>query len=153
MKDEQLVEVDEKRVMMVVLSIAHVHFAMHGSVVKEILYRPSIFPVPGAPETVLGIINVRGDIESVIDINRLLGYPEAKPGKDNRVIIAEDGGIRTGVLVDAIEDVVDVPESAISPPLSTLDDMIRDFVTGEVLVGDRNITLLNAANIFRMACS
>ena len=153
MKDGRLAEVDEKRVMIVVLSMGHARFAMHGSVVKEILYKPGIFPVPGAPSTVLGIINVRGDIESVIDINMLFGYPDAKPGRSNRVIIAEAGGIRTGVLVDSIDDVVDVPESAISPPLSTLDDMIRDFVSGEVLVGDSNITLLNPETIFKAACS
>lgn len=153
MRDKNLVEVDEKREMIVVFMVSYAFFAFWGTHVKEILHGSSIFPIPGAPPTILGIINVRGDIESVIDIHRILGYPSSAAGGKSRIIIAQGDEIRTGVLVDQIDDVLEVPVSAVGAPLSTLDDMLKEFVTGELTLGDRNVTLLNAGKIFRAACS
>ena len=104
--------------------------------------------VPGSPEYILGIANVRGDIESVMNINGFLGFPPQPESKENRVIITSAQGIRTGILVGSVEDVLDVPESSIQSPLATLHENIKPFVIGEIIYKNHNVTLLNVDRIF-----
>ncbi len=146
---EQIVDVEEEKVKLVIFSIADDYYAFNGSDVKEILLPPGdISYVPGAPDYVLGVINVRGDIESVVAINTFLSLPESKKTSRSRIAIAVNGGVRSGIMVDSIEDVLDVPASAIKPPLSTLGQSLKGFVTGEFLQGSRTVTVLSVRRIF-----
>ena len=148
-RKEDVVDVDEERVKLVVFYLGGDLFAFHGSDVREILAPMRIFPVPGSPEHILGVINVRGDIESVVSINRFFGLPPAEPTPKSRIPIAEKGGIRSGILVDGVFDVVDFPVASISPPLATLDRSWRDLVAGETALGGAGVTLLDLGEILR----
>jgi len=148
-RKEDIVDVDEERVKLVVFSLGGDLFAFYGSDVKEILAPMRIFPVPGSPEHILGVINVRGDIESVVSINGFFGLPQAEPSPRSRIPIAEKGGIRSGIMVDGVEDVVDFPVDSIRPPIATLDRSWRDLVSGETALGDASVTLLDLGEILR----
>lgn len=93
---------------------------------------------------------MRGDIESVLDIQRLLGEPRGGPGPDagpGLIAMAVGKDFRSGIMVDAIEDVVDIPLSAIQPPLFTLGESVRDLVAGEIQLGQRLIPLLDVEKL------
>ncbi len=147
--EERVVDVEEATVKLVIFSLLSDYYAFYGSDVKEILPLLDTYYVPGSPHFIVGVVNVRGDIESVISINTFLGLKDGSKTPQGRIILASGEGIRSGILVDSIVDVVDVPVSGISPPLPTLDKTGKELVAGEIHYRDRNVTLLDLARIFR----
>ena len=146
--EEKIVDVEEEKVKVVIFSLLNVHYAFYGADIKEILPPAKIFYIPGSPDFILGVINVRGDIESVINPNRFLGIPDSETTHFSRITVAEKNSIKSGVLVDSVEDVLDVPVSSIKPPLSTLNKPLKDYVTGELIYKNKNVTILDVGKIF-----
>lgn len=145
---EKLIDVEEEKVKLVIFSILGSYYAFNGSDIKEILPHTKIFFVPGTPNFILGVINVRGDIESVISINRFLGLHEEESTQQGRILIAEKTGMRSGIAVDSIEDVADFSPGDIKPPLVTLDKTIKELVAGETMYNGKNVTLVELGSIF-----
>ncbi|MBK5275139.1 MAG: purine-binding chemotaxis protein CheW [Desulfuromonadales bacterium] len=143
----EIIDVEEARVKIVIFTLADEYYAFYGENVREILPPTEISPVPGVPEFLAGLINVRGDVESVIDIRHFLGIAASAPSQGFIVLAAKDG-ICSGILVDAVIDVDDIPVREISPPLSTLDTGIREFIVGVFDYGEKNVTLLDIGKIF-----
>ncbi len=56
--------------------------------------------------------------------------------------------MRSGILVNSVVDVVDVPKRSITPAISTLSETLKDFVVGEVVYGDKSVTQLDIIKIF-----
>ncbi len=134
---------------LVIFTLLNDYYAFQGESIKEILPTSKINMVPGVPNFILGVINVRGDIESVININDFLGLPDQSTGKDKNIIIAEGAGIRSGILVSSVEDVMDFPEASIQPPLSSLNEKIKQFVIGETDYKKKSVTVLNVQEILK----
>jgi len=145
---EATVDVEAESVKLVIFMLRDGQYAFPGADVKEILPLTDIFPVPGAPDFIPGVINNRGDIESVISLNKFLGIPDSDKTAASRIAMASKAGLRSGILVDAVIDVVDVPLTSIKPPLSTLEGVIKDLVTGEVTYNDRNVVMLDVGRLF-----
>ncbi|MBF0564802.1 MAG: purine-binding chemotaxis protein CheW [Nitrospirae bacterium] len=144
----RIVDVDEEQVKMVFFTVGGTLFAFYGSDVKEILPVEKIYYVPGCPAVILGVINVRGDVESVIGLHGLLGLPEKAQTKNSRIALAQKNGIRSGILLDSVEDVDDIPVRSIAPPISTLDKNTKEFVAGETTYKNRNVTILDVGKLF-----
>jgi len=147
-RDEELAsQGDEERVQLVVFTLLDDYYACPGTEIREILHPTKIASVPGTPDIILGIINVKGDIESVLSAHKLLGLQDQQPTPRSRIMIAESHGVRSGILVDSVTDVAEFPASSIHPPISTLDSSIKDLVTGEMSYEQRTVTLLSVAKI------
>lgn len=145
---DRTVQVEESLVKIVVFVLADQYYALYGADTKSILPYEPVTPVPGSPAMISGIINVRGDIESVINLHKTFGLDEKKADDRTRILIAEAGGIRSGIFVDAVIDVVDIPERLIQPPVSTLEEKIAEMVDGELEYSNRMAVLLNLEKIF-----
>ena len=145
---KKIIRVEEKTIKLVVFTILEHYFAFLGNDIKGILPIIKVNFVPGSPEYILGIINVRGDIESVLDIHSLLGF--RRPTKDSRqrIILAEKNNIRSGILVDSVEDVLDVPKSSVIDSSSTLNETTRDFVVGQTNYKSQSTTIVDVEKIF-----
>lgn len=141
-----VVDVEEERVKIVIFTSGENRYAFYGSAIREILPACEISWVPSLPEYLPGLINVRGDIESVIDIRYFLGEEGADPVKSH-IAMATCGDFHSGVMIDSIEDVVDVPVSTIEPPLTTLGGTARDLVAGEIRYGGETVTLLDIGKL------
>ena len=74
--------------------------------VREVLRVTDITPVPGAPEYVLGIINLRGNVVTVIDCRRCFGLPDKEHDDVSRIVIVEASAQIFGILVDSVAEVV-----------------------------------------------
>ena len=146
---EKIVDVEVEKVKLVIFSLLDEYYAFNSEDVKEILPVSKITYVPGSPDFILGIINVRGDVESVLDINKLMGLPGGKINKNSHIIIAAKKDIRSGILIDSMVDVIDVPKSSIQPPISTLSKSIREFAIGEATYNKKNTMLLDVEKFFR----
>jgi len=144
-----LVDVNVVSIKLIIFTLQNGYYAFGRESIKEILPAGKINGVPGVPDFILGVINVRGDIESVIDINGFLGLPEQEKSSSKNIIIAEGAGVRSGILVNSVEDVMDFPEDSIQPPLASLNDKIKQFVIGETEYKDLSVTVLNTKEIFK----
>ncbi|MFN3919284.1 MAG: chemotaxis protein CheW [Methylohalobius sp.] len=75
--------------------------------VQEVLRVSEIAPVPGAPDYVIGIINLRGNVVTVVDTRRRFGLPPKEPDSASRIVIVEAAGQVIGILVDSVAEVVE----------------------------------------------
>jgi len=145
----KIVNVNEEVVQLVFFTLFGAYYAIRGEDVKEILYTSKITPVPGTPPYLLGLINVRGDVESVIDFNLFLSLPEEQDTPDKRIVIAEKNGVRTGIMVGSVVDVVELPKSSIGTSIGTIDDSRRELISGTITYRDKSITILDLENVFQ----
>jgi purine-binding chemotaxis protein CheW len=81
--------------------------------VQEVLRVTEIAPVPGAPPYVLGIINLRGNVVTVVDTRSRFGLPPTEIDDASRVVIIESEQQVVGILVDSVAEVVELRQSEI----------------------------------------
>ncbi len=89
--------------------------------VQEVLRVSEIAPVPGAPDYVLGIINLRGNVVTVIDTRKRFGLIPKEMDDSTRIVIIESDDQVVGILVDSVAEVVDlrVSEMEAAPNVGT----------------------------------
>jgi purine-binding chemotaxis protein CheW len=143
---KEVVDVEEERVKVVIFICGQNRYAFYGTDIREIFPTCDISWVPGLPDYLPGLINVRGDIESVIDIRHFLGEEKDENCKC-LIAMAVRGNFHSGVMIESIEDVVDIPLSTIHPPLATLNGAVRDLVIGEIEYGGKTISLLDIGKL------
>jgi purine-binding chemotaxis protein CheW len=81
--------------------------------VQEVLRMSEIAPVPGAPSCVLGIINLRGNVVTVVDARELFGLSSSDATDQTRIMIVEINKLIVGLLVDSVAEVVNIQNSDI----------------------------------------
>jgi purine-binding chemotaxis protein CheW len=113
--------------------------------VQEVLRLTEIAPVPGAPEYVLGIINLRGNVVTVIDTRTRFGLQYQEPDERARIIIVEVSGNVIGMLVDAVAEVVYLHQSEIDTAPNVSNDDSSRFIQG-VCNRDENLLILVEVN-------
>jgi purine-binding chemotaxis protein CheW len=148
----QTVEIEEEQVEVVIFTLRDSMYACPGVDVKEILPFMDISVVPGAPNFIPGLINNRGDIESVINLNLFLGLPDSARTAATRIAMISKAGVRSGIIMDSVLDVVDVPVSSIKTPLSTLDDAKKELIVGEMTYLGGSVVILNTGRLLGKLC-
>ena len=126
-------------------------FGVHVEQVQEVLRYQEMTPVPLAPDVVRGLINLRGQIVTAIDLRTLLGRPpregEALP---MNVVILTKGGV-ISLLVDEIGDVLEVDEGSFEPPPETVTGVARTLVQGVFKLQGRLLLTLDTERAASMA--
>ena len=117
--------------------------------VREILRVGHLTPVSTAPSFVLGVINLRGVIMTVLDLRVFFGLEPVPVGAEARIIIAEGGGMVVGVLVEQVEEIVDLPAAQVKPPLSPAKGLVEDYVVGIAAHGDQMVVLIDLEKVLR----
>lgn len=107
--------------------------------VQEVLRMTEIAPVPGAPHYVLGIINLRGNVVTVIDTCQRFGLPPIEVSDNTRIVIIEADSQVIGILVDSVAEVVYLRSSEIESAPNVGNDESAKFIQG---VANRNGELL-----------
>ena len=113
--------------------------------VQEIIRAQTMTRVPLAPMVVEGLINLRGQIVTAIDLRRRLELPDRPDDEPpiNVVIQTDDGAV--SLLVDEIGDVLRVPEAAFESPPETLRGAARDLIRGAYKLDGRLLLVLDIA--------
>jgi purine-binding chemotaxis protein CheW len=111
--------------------------------VQEVIRSQMMTPVPLADAAVRGLINLRGQIVTAIDLRRRLGFPDRADGAEpvNVVVQTEEGAV--SLLVDEIGDVVEVLESAFERLPETVRGMPRELTQGAYKLSDRLLLVLD----------
>lgn len=146
-KERKKEEMEEKKVQIVAFSLGEEFYALDVQYVREILNIPQITPVPCTPESILGVINLRGDIISVIDIGRILGLEVEGFKESRKIIIVEIDTEIVGITVDSIIDVMEIEVANIQPPLLTIEKGKKDYIDGEIEISGRLFSVLNIKNV------
>ena len=151
--DGEAGDVDEPQVKLVVFTLAEQRFAFHGEAIREVLADSEVYFLPGCPPSMEGVVNVRGDIESVIRLRAVLGLPEGETSSSSRILLAKAGTMRSGLRVDRVEDVLDVAQSDVQAPPHTLPERWRTRVQGIVMYRGHAVHLLDASTILAEYCA
>ena len=115
--------------------------------VQEVLRVSEIAPVPGAPPYVLGIINLRGNVVTVMDTRGRFGLPPGEIDDSTRVVIIELEKQVIGMLVDSVAEVVDLRASEIDSAPNVGNDENSRYIQG---VATRGTELLIVVDLNRM---
>ena len=140
----------EETIEIVEFLLAKEHYGLESSYIREVYPLKDYTPLPGVPSFVLGLLNVRGRILSVVDIKKFFDMPEKGISDLNKVIIIRDDKMEFGILADAILGVRSIPVSELNHALPTLIGIGKEFlrgVTGERLVGLDAARILADPNI------
>lgn len=97
--------------------------------VREVLREQDITPVPLAPPTVAGLINLRGQVVTAVDLRERLA-PGGERGAESMLVVVLVGGEPVALLVDRIGGVVDVCDEQFEPPPDTLVGAMRELISG-----------------------
>jgi purine-binding chemotaxis protein CheW len=106
----------EKDLQVVGFRIGNETFGVLIASVREIVRVPEITAVPSAPETVEGVINLRGKIIPVMDLRKRFGHFDVQPDKKNRILVVELENKLVGLIVNAASEVLKIPPSDVEPP-------------------------------------
>ena len=98
--------------------------------VQEVLRYTEIAPVPGAPDYVLGIINLRGNVVTVIDTRSRFGLPSSDISDNTRIVIIESDDQVVGILVDSVAEVVYLRSSEIDSAPNVGTEESAKFIQG-----------------------
>jgi purine-binding chemotaxis protein CheW len=117
--------------------------------VLEIIRMESVTRVPGTPDFIEGVLNLRGKVIPIMDLSKRFGMPPSGTSDSTRVVIVEAGGVTVGIIVDSVSEVLRVPSSAIEPPPAMIAGAGIGALEGIALVDQRLIVLLNLGKILR----
>lgn len=106
------------------------HYGIESRYIREVYPLTEFTPLPCTPAFVLGLVNVRGQILSVIDIKKLFDLPEKGLTDLNKVIIVHADRMELGILADGILGVRSIPFQELELALPTLTGMREDYLLG-----------------------
>lgn len=119
--------------------------------VEEIFFLPELTPIPEAPRDIIGVVNLRGDILPVMDINIRFGYQGEDYQISDSVIVLKSDNLRVGIIVNQVLDVKNIEEDCISSEISIGRDSIvnqrRKFIDGIARKDENIIVILNTEHL------
>lgn len=123
--------------------LGEVEFGMDINAVQEIVRLPKITPVPKAPAYVRGLANLRGNVLPIIDPRIRFGIARSESEQNCRVVVLELNGAPTGLIVDAVREVMYVREDQIEPPPPVVQGVDSKFLSGVAKLEDgRRLVML-----------
>ncbi|MGE5704404.1 MAG: chemotaxis protein CheW [Clostridia bacterium] len=139
--------IDEKEIVrevkVIVFRLKDEEYGVEVSQVKSIEKLEHITRVPRTPKFVKGVINLRGVVTPIIDLRSRFALEEATYSESTRIIIVAVGELEVGLIVDAANDVIDIPVSSIEPPPEVVGGVEAAYLRGVAKLEKRLLILLN----------
>jgi purine-binding chemotaxis protein CheW len=123
----------------VVFKLADEQFAVETAKVQSINDTMEITKVPNSPKHIKGLINLRGNIISLLDINLLLDIDKKENGQNNIIILEMEDEL-AGITVDEVDEVLDIEESIVE---KVENERRKAFIKGVINFQDRIVTLID----------
>lgn len=117
--------------------------------VQEVIKCQPMTRVPQANDVVEGLINLRGQIITAIDLRRLLGLPPRLAEQEPMNVVVRTGEGELSLLVDEIGDVVEVDDGAFETAPETLQGTARELLLGAYKLDDRLLLILDTDKAVR----
>ncbi len=139
----------EKQV--VVFDLNNNEYAIEIIDVNEIIIAndQKIFPVPNMPEYVIGVINYRGKVLSIIDLKIAFGLDSDNYKESSKIIIINNNNKLIGFIVDEVEEILKISEEDIHPNPQTMGENDYKVMEEIIMIDERIIAILNLNNFFK----
>jgi len=111
--------------------------------VQEINRQLDVTDVPQAPNSVRGVINLRGEVTTVIDLRTILGLEQSEVTRSSRNLIVNSQGESVGLLVDRISDILSLSTDQINPAPSNIRGIQGKYFSGVHTLESEILVLLN----------
>lgn len=147
MAQEQIERMDDAVSQWVTFTLDDEAYAINVMQVQEVLSMPEITPVPGAPSHIMGIINLRGHVVTVIDTRMRLGIGPKAPDASNRVIVIETDDQIAGILVDSVAEVANIGDAQIETAPEVGNQECARYIHGVVSRDDVLLILLDSIRL------
>lgn len=133
---------------LVIFQLGGEEFGVEIVKVQEIIRMPEITHIPQSPDFVEGVINLRGKIIVVVNLDKRFNLSLKDVDENSRIIVVEIGNNVVGMIVDSVNEVLRIPNSSVEPaPELVLSQISRDYLKGVGKVDDRLLILLDLAKV------
>lgn len=122
-------------------------FASSIMAIREIRGWSDTTPLPHGPDYVRGVINLRGLVLPVVDLKARLGLGVTEATPKHVIIVISSGTRQTGLLVDAVSDIIALGDADIQPPPDITGNAAETFIDGIAVRDGRMVTLLGIAGL------
>jgi purine-binding chemotaxis protein CheW len=112
--------------------------------VREFAHIGNIVPIPCTPEHILGCVNLRGNVITLMDMRRAINLPQIPPQADSKVVVIKTPDEYTvAFVVDSVKEVIYINPQKITPVPTTAASVSGDYLTGEMRYQDKLLTLID----------
>ncbi len=131
----------------VVFKVGASEYALSTEFVLQMESYAGATGVPGVPDWVAGIVQVRGRVLPVVDLRARFGLPAQAAGLDTRLVVGQAGQRTVALLVDSAREVLKLDAAQIEPPPRVIADEARGFVNGVARLGQRLVMVIDFAKV------
>jgi purine-binding chemotaxis protein CheW len=132
---------------LVVFELGTEFFGVGIDAVESIVKMQEITRMPQAPSFVEGVTNLRGTVLPVIDLRKRLSIQVTEETKETRVVVVNMSGMKVGMIVDGVSEVLTVSDDIIEPPPSMFNTIDTQYITGIARLEGRLIILLDLVEV------
>ncbi|AMQ07210.1 chemotaxis protein CheW [Sporosarcina sp. FSL K6-1540] len=136
-------KLNQKEMKVIVFQLLDMEYAISVDIVQSIEKVLSITRVPKTPAYVKGVINLRGIVTPIVDLRERFGLASKEMDDSTRIIIVTLDEYDVGLIVDAANDVLDIPVNAIEPQPEVVGTIESDFISGVAKVEKHLLVMLN----------
>jgi purine-binding chemotaxis protein CheW len=145
-QEPQIVVATQDYLEVVAFTLAYEKYGIESAYVREVYPLTELVALPGTPAFVLGIVNVRSQILSVVDLKKFFGLPERGLTDLNRIIIIRDDRMEFGILADTIDGVCKVSTNDMQVSIPALTGIRADYIKG---ITEESLIILDAQELLR----
>lgn len=138
------------QIQLVTFRVGHVHLGINIDFVQEINRLMEVTPVPEASPHIHGVVNLRGDVVTVLNAHRIFDLEKPESMVGGRNLILKMDGERLGVLVDEVSDILTISLDELAPRPSNIRDVDRRFIDS-VYLRDGDVVVVVDPNGFLAA--
>ncbi len=125
-------EVDENRAQLLLVEMAGEQFGIQADRCKMITKLGHITRVPNMPPYILGVINLRGEIVSVVDLAGLFGLKAGERDQKTRMVVVQSGEVRTAMIVDRVWGIDWISMSRVRESEEAASDLKDEYIKGHI---------------------
>lgn len=141
----------ENDLKVIVFQLVNKEYAVPVQNVQSIEKVMHITRVPGVPDYVRGVINLRGVVTPIIDLRKRFLLEDAVESEHTRIIIITLGELEVGLIVDSANDVLDLSTESIEPQPQVVGSLETDFISGVAKIDRRLLILLQLDKVLENA--
>lgn len=140
----------ERQILAITFLVSGSLFGMETAVVQEVVRLTAVTPIHHAASCVVGVMNLRGHISTVIDLSARLGLGPATLDGEKRIIIVEWMGERIGLVVDEMRDVLSLDRDSIGPAPENVRTAQSHRMLGVFRSGDHIVAMLDLDKVLTL---
>lgn len=132
---------------LVVFRLAKEFYGVDIAAVDGIIKMQEITRVPHTPAFVEGVTNLRGTVLPVIDLRKRFGLPMSEMDRDTRIVVVNMESMKVGMVVDAVSEVLTLPEGSVEPPSPIVTSVDTTYIKGIAKIEKRLVILVELSKV------